>query len=207
MKYREILLEQLKHLPYFDKAAVYLLSRQYYLKEGTVDTYISRSLARKDVIQLKKGVYTTTDFYEKNIGDVSYKFYLANVLRTPSYVSSWTALQYYDLTTDVMSGVTSVTPKITRIYRNKAGSFVYHSIKKELFSGFSLVKRKFDFFIATPSKALFDLIYFKINQLRGIRFEAVDGIIDELRVDVDEMDKKELAAFYKTIKDFLKNHD
>lgn len=207
MKYRETLLEQLKPVPYFDKKTVYLLSKQYSLKEATVDSYISRSLARKDIIPFKKGVYTTTDFYEKNISDISYKFYLANVLRAPSYVSSWTALQYYDLTTDVIGDITSVTSKITRTYNNKAGSFVYHSIKKELFSGFSLVKGKFDFFIAVPSKALFDLLYFKTNQWRGVRFGMVKGIIDELRVDIDEMDKKEQAAFYTMIKDYLKRYE
>lgn len=203
MKYRQILLEQLKPLPYFNKETIYQLSKQYGFKETTVDAYISRSLARKDLLQLKKGMYTTADFYEKNISDISYKFYLANVLRSPSYVSSWTALQYYDLSTEIIGAVTSVTPKITRTYTNKAGSFGYHSIKKDLFSGFSLVKGKFDFFMAAPSKALFDLLYFKTSRFRGIRPEMVAGIVDELRVDIDEMDKKDRIAFYAMIKKHL----
>lgn len=200
MKYRQILLEQLRPLPYFNKETIYRLSKQYGLKETTVDAYISRSLARKDTLQLKKGMYTTADFYEKNISDISYKFYLANILRQPSYVSSWTALQYYDLSTEIIGSVTSVTTKITRTYTNKSGSFGYHSIKKNLFSGFSLVKGKFDFFIAAPSKALFDLLYFKTSQFRGIRLKMIADIVDELRVDIDEMDKKERIAFYTMIK-------
>lgn len=203
MKYREILLEQLKPLPYFDRTAICLLGQQYSLKEATLDTYITRSLSRKNIIQLKRGVYTTTDFYEKNSGDRSYTFYLANILRTPSYVSSWAALQYYDLTTEVIHNTTSVTLKNTRNYHNKVGNFIYQSIKKELFSGFILAKGKFDFFIATPSKALFDLVYFKTHQLRGVRFEMVSGIIEELRIDINEMDKKEQATFYRSIKNFF----
>src|SRR3989338_6213981 len=109
MKYREILVERLKSLPYFRKDAIYQLSRQYGLKSTTVDTYISRSLARKDIIQLRKGLYTTTDFYKKNVGDISYTFYLANIIRTPSYVSSWAALQYYDLATESIHSITSIT--------------------------------------------------------------------------------------------------
>ena len=140
MKYREILIEQLKELPYFNKKAIYQLSEQYNLKTGTVDAYISRSLARKELIQLRKGMYVTTDCFNKNKDDISYTFYLANALRQPSYVSSWTALQYYNLTTEAIYSVISVTPKVTRSYQNKSGNFMYHSIKKDSFSDFSLVK-------------------------------------------------------------------
>lgn len=206
MKYREILVDQLKILPYFDKGAIYQLSEQYRLKKGTVDAYINRSLARNDLVSLKKGYYTTADFYEKNKGDVAYTFYLANVLRQPSYVSSWAALQYYDLATEAVHTITSVTPKITRAYQNKVGNFVYHSIKKELFSDFSLVKGTFDFFIASPSKALFDLVYFKTKQFRGMNFGQIEILLDELRIDILEMDKKERENFYILTKNYLKSN-
>lgn len=204
MKYREILIEQLKKLPYFDKKTIYQISEQYNLKAGTVDAYISRSLARKELIQLKKGVYITADYFNKNKGDISYAFYLANALRQPSYVSLWTALQYYNLATEAIHSVISVTPKVTRNYQNKAGSFAYHSIKKNLFSGFSLVKGNFDFFIATPSKALFDLVYFKTSQLRGVNSRQIELLVNDLRIDIDEMDKKEKNNFYAMIKNYLK---
>ncbi len=203
MKYREILLDQLKPLPHFSKADIYRLSKQYDLKETTVDTYISRSLTRKDLLGLKNGMYVTTDFYEKNRGDISYVFYLANVLRMPSYVSSWTALQYYDLTTEAIHSITSVTRKVTRTYRTKVGNFTYHSLKSEVFSGFSLIKGKFNFFMASPSKALFDLLYFRTNQFRGIRANMIKGIVAELRIDLDEMNKKDRNIFYRLIKEYL----
>jgi predicted transcriptional regulator of viral defense system len=204
MKYREILIEQLKSLPYFNKGTIYQLSEQYGLKKGTVDAYISRSLARKDLIQLKNGLYITAYYYDKNKSDVSYTFYLANILRQPSYVSSWTALQYYSLATEAIHTVTSVTPKITRSYNNKAGNFAYHSIKRDLFSDFSLTKGTFDFFIASPSKALFDLLYFKTNQFRGFNFEEILKLVYDLRIDIDEMEEKERDNFYAMIKKYLK---
>lgn len=202
MKYRELLLEQLKSLPHFDKRAFYQLSKQYGIKEATIDAYISRSLARRDIVQLKKGMYIAASFYEKNAADISYTFYLASVLRTPSYISLWSALQYYDLATEATHGITSVTMKVTREYRTRAGTFSYHSIKEALFSGFSLVTGTFDFFIASPSKALFDVFYFKTRQFRGVTFKMVRRLIDDLRVDIDEMDKKERAAFYTMIKKY-----
>ena len=145
------------------------------------------------------------DFYEKNKSDISYTFYLANVIRTPSYVSSWAALQYYNLATEVMHGTTSVTEKVTRDYVTKAGNFSYHSIKKVLFSGFSLEsgKGKFNFFIASPSKALFDFLYFKTRRFNGLASKDIRQVIDGLRIDFDEISKEEQGKFYTLLEEYL----
>jgi predicted transcriptional regulator of viral defense system len=207
MKSSKNLIGLLNTLPYFSTKTMRQLGKQFELKNATVDTYTSRFLKRGNIIQLKKGLYVSTDFFNKNRGDISYIFYLANILRTPSYVSSWTALQYYNLTTESIFTTTSITPKVTRTYKTKAGVFTYQSIKKELFSGFSLVYGssnspvgKFDFFIASPAKALFDLLYFKTHQFRGMRFKGIKILVEEMRIDIEEMDKKDRLAFYAMIK-------
>ncbi len=202
MKSKKNLLEQLKPLPHFGKSTVFQLGRQLGLKDSTVDTYISRFLKYKEIYRLKNGLYVSADFFEKNRSDISYSFYLANVIRTPSYVSSWAALQYYNLTTEAIHSVTSVTPKVTRDYQTKAGNFVYQSINRELFSDFSLMKGKFDFFIASPSKALFDLLYFRTNEFRSIKLKDVNPLIEELRIDIGEMSKEEQEKFYTMIKKY-----
>jgi predicted transcriptional regulator of viral defense system len=200
MKSKKNLLEQLKSLPHFSKNTIYQLGEQMGLKGSTVNTYISRFLRYKEILPLQRGVYVSSDFFEKNKGDISYSFYLANIIRTPSYVSSWAALQYYNLATEAIHSVTSVTPKVTREYKTRAGNFVYQSIKKDLFSDFYLAKGKFDFYIASPSKALFDLLYFKTRQFRGVKLEMIKGLVEELRIDFDEMDKTEQEKFYLMIK-------
>ena len=200
MKSKNNLLEQLKTLPHFAKDAVYQLGTQLGLKDSTIDTYISRFLKHRKIYRLKNGLYVSADFFDKNKNDISYSFYLANVIRTPSYVSSWTALQYYNLTTEAIHSVTSVTLKVTRDYQTKAGNFAYQSINKKFFSDFSLVNGKFDFFLASPSKALFDLLYFRTNQLRGISSDTIKELIGELRIDIDEMEKEEQDKFYAMIK-------
>lgn len=202
MKYREVLVEQLKTTPYFTKEAVSQLGGQYGIKGATIDSYVTKSLACKDFLPLKRGLYITSDFYNRNKGDISYTFYLANILRRPSYVSSWTALQYYNLTTEIIHTVTSITPKITRSYVTKTNTFTYQSIKKDLFSNFTLMKGTFDFFIASPSKALFDLLYFKTNQFRGVKLEAIGAFVEGLRIDIDEMDESEHAKFYALVKKY-----
>ncbi|MBI1979750.1 MAG: hypothetical protein HYS58_03195, partial [Elusimicrobia bacterium] len=175
----------------------------------TVDTYISRFLRHKEILQLKRGLYVSTDFFSKNRGDLSYSFYLANIIRPPSYVSSWSALQFYNLITEAIHGITSVTPKVTRTYKTKAGNFAYQSLKQELFSDFSLnqgkASSKFGFFIASPAKALFDLLYFKTHQFRSVRIKDTKALVEELRIDIDEMDKKEQSRFYTWIKKYF--HD
>ena len=142
MKSKKNLLEQLKSLPHFSKDSLYQLGKQLGLADTTVDTYISRFLRHKAILQLKNGLYVSTDFFSNNRGDMTYFFYLANILRTPSYVSSWSALQFYNLTTEAIHSIASVTPKVTRDYKTKAGNFTYQSIKKDLFSDFFFDARK-----------------------------------------------------------------
>ena len=65
---------------------------------------------------------------------------------------------------------------------------------------------KFNFFIASPAKALFDLLYFKTRQFRGVKQGDIKPMIKELRIDIDEMDKLEQDKFYEMIKKYL-NHE
>lgn len=224
MKSKRNLLEQLKFLPYFSKDSLYHLGKQLGLADATVDTYISRFLKYKEIIQLKKGLYISDDFFSKNRSNISYSFYLANIIRTPSYISSWSALQFYNLTTEVIYNITSVTPKVTRSYKTKAGIFTYQSIKEDLFLDFYLTQGKsvslisstlsaeksldgqsvkLDFYIASPAKALFDLLYFKTHQFRGVCSKDAKALVEELRIDIDEMDRKERIKFYTMIKKYL----
>ncbi|MCK4248286.1 MAG: hypothetical protein KAX15_00745 [Candidatus Omnitrophica bacterium] len=213
MKSKKNLLEQLKSLPYFSKDSLCQLSKQLGLSDATVDTYISRFLKYKEIFKLKNGLYISADFLSKNKSDISYTFYLANIIRTPSYVSSWSALQFYNLTTEGIYSITSVTPKVTRNYNTKAGNFTYQSIKKGLFIDFYLMQGKvaekqaavFDFFVASPAKALFDLLYFKTHQFRGVKFKDIKTMVEELRIDIDEMDKKERLKFYDMIRKYINN--
>ena len=199
MKSKSNLLEQLKSLPHFSKNTVFQLGKQLGLKDSTVNVYISRFLKYKDIIQLKRGLYVSADFFDKNRNDVSYSFYLANVIRTPSYISSWAALQYYNLATEAIHSITSVTLKVTKEYQTKAGNFSYQSISKDLFTDFSLAKGKFDFYIASPSKALFDLLYLRTRQFNKLSVEQIKAMISELRIDIDEMSKEEQDKFYSMI--------
>lgn len=209
MKYaaKNNLLKELNSLRYFNKERIFLLGKnkeKYNLADSTINTYISRFLKHKEIIPLKRGLYTSADFYNNNKRNISYFYFLANILRKPSYVSSWTALQYYNLTTEVIHTITSVTLKVTRNYNTKIGAFSYQSIKKDLFSDFYLVNKEFDFFIASPAKALFDLLYFKTRRFAGLKFKDIDVLIGELRINIEDMEQEEKNKFYSLVKKYIK---
>jgi predicted transcriptional regulator of viral defense system len=168
-----------------------------------VDAYISQTLKRKEIIALRRGLYVSADFYNAHKGNISYRFYLANVIRRPSYVSSWTALQYYNLTTEVVHSTASVTTKSTRDYTTKVGDFTYQSLQSKLFTGFSSEKREFEFFIASPAKALFDLLYFRTRHFHAVQFRDVENLIEELRIDIDEMAEQERDAFFSLVRNYI----
>jgi predicted transcriptional regulator of viral defense system len=196
------LLNLLEKLPYFNKNTVILFGKKLFIKDNSINVYISRFLKNKQILHLKNGLYVSTVFFNENKKDISYKFFLANIIRRPSYISSWTALQYYSLTTEIINQTISVTTKVTRNYNKKIGNFFYRTIKKDLFDDFNLIEGKFSFYIASPSKALFDLLYFKTNQFKGIKIEDIARLIDEMRIDFDEIKKNEQDKFYMILKKY-----
>lgn len=199
MKKREKLLNLVKDFPHFNKKTIKELCLKHNLSLATADSYIHKSIKNNEIIPLKNGVYVTKKFYDENIEDIGYIFYLANQLRKPSYISSWIALDYYNMTTNVINTITSITTKTTRDYSNEAGNFIYNSIKNELFKGFSLIESRlgFKYLIASPAKALFDLIYLSTNQFKT----PEPKILKRLRIDTNEMNKKEKNKFKKLLKE------
>lgn len=73
---------------------------------------------------LKKGLYELVYLRKGQSSDL----FIANKLYEPSYVSLDTALSYYSIIPEVAMGVTSITTKPTRKFRNHYGFFAYKSI-------------------------------------------------------------------------------
>ena len=69
-----------------------------------------------------------------------YYEFLANVLYSPSYLSLEYVLSEYNIITEFSSNFTLITTNKTNYFSNKLGNFFYHTIKKELFSGFNIYK-------------------------------------------------------------------
>lgn len=106
-------------------------------------------------VRLKRGMYALKT-------DLPSEEEIANALYKPSYISFEYALAYYDILPEMPYTVTSATTKPTRLFTPPNMSFEYYTIKKEFYTGYSLVKRRTkSFLIAEPEKALVDYLYFE----------------------------------------------
>ncbi|MGH8202754.1 MAG: type IV toxin-antitoxin system AbiEi family antitoxin domain-containing protein [Steroidobacteraceae bacterium] len=76
----------------------------------------------------------------------------------PAYVSLQSALFHHGLIEQVPSVIYAVTPARPRRLQTPMGTISFHRIPPELFMGFELLPRS-DAKVATPEKALFDLLY------------------------------------------------
>lgn len=111
----------------------------------------------KQVIRLKRGLYVCSP----DVTGVALSTELiANHLYTPSYVSMASALRYYGLIPEDVYVMQSMTLKHSRDFNTTVGRFEYTYISKDAFSvGLSSIKKnEYVFVIATPEKALCDLI-------------------------------------------------
>lgn len=111
----------------------------------------------KQIIRLKRGLYVCSS---EVTGVALSTELIANHLYTPSYVSMSSALRYYGLIPEEVFVTQSMTLKHSRDFDTPVGRFEYTRISKDAFSvGLtSIRKTEYAFVIATPEKALCDLV-------------------------------------------------
>lgn len=110
------------------------------------------------VVQLRRGLYTLT---KPDQVTAPHSYLIANQLVHGSYVSLHTALAHYDLIPEHVAVVTSVTTGRPSVWQNPFGYFHYQHIQPAFFFGFQYrqVTATQWAYLATPEKALLDLIY------------------------------------------------
>lgn len=133
------------------------------------------------LVQLRRGFYTLAPPYEEE-RPIRYK--VANRMVQPSYVSLQSALSYYSMIPEHVAAVTSVTTGRPNEIVNDFGRFFYRHLKETMFFGQQKWQISFtqSAFIATPEKALLDLIYLTpdgdnpayIHELRLQNLEIID---------------------------------
>lgn len=194
MKRKKNLLEGLIKYPYFEKETLKTEVQRFGLSEHSVNAYLKSG----PIVRLKRNFYIHRERFKNEKSDLSYIFYIANNLRAPSYVSLESAMQFYGLMTDTIAyTVTSITSKVTRSYSNKMGKFIYRSIKDELFDFYeTCTKGNYKFLIAANFKCVFDYLYFFTGMFRN---KIDKTIFDILRIDVQELSKKDRAKFNNLI--------
>ncbi len=195
---KEEILKQFERLPCFTKTNLRLFQDN---SNFSFDKNIQNWLKRGIIKKLKNGLYVTEKYLLKEKESDLYQEFIANKFVYPSYLSGEYVLQKYNILTEAIYGITSVTAKSTRNYENFLAVFRYYNIKKELFLGWQEIDfRKNKILIATKAKALFDFIYLKKDAFQGFSQKE----IEELRLNLDEMKTGDLKELKKYI-DLSKN--
>jgi predicted transcriptional regulator of viral defense system len=172
------------------------------LLAGTVDPndvrkQLSRWTQSGRLYQLRRGLYTLAPPYQKV---KPHPFVIANRLVPNSYVSCQSALAYYGLIPEYVPVTTSITTARPARWDTPLGSFEFRHVKVELLRGYRMTDlgRNQQAFVATPEKALLDLIYLQPgsdspNYLRELRLQNLDRLdMDELRRQADLADSPKL---------------
>lgn len=142
------------------------------------------------LLRMKKNVYVRRDVW--NAAGREEKFLLVNLGQVPSYISLMTALDYYEITTQVSRDFfESVATKRTKEINLNGSVFRYAKITETLYSGF---KKEKGFFIATPEKALLDAFYLMSYGRYALDISA----LDRPKFDKDEIKRLSMGFPLKT---------
>lgn len=143
---------------------------------------LKRAVASGEVWRLHRGLYSLSERYTKNpINPLE----LAQRIHGPSYVSLETALSYHGWIPEGVQAVTSVSHGRTRSFNTPVGLFSFTRVPQlRLLSGVRRISREGGavFFMATPLKALADLVY-----VQGHDWRSVAPVAGSLRVDIESL--------------------
>ena len=151
------------------------------------------------LIRLKRGLYVVNPEYS---GKPLSNELIANHLYAPSYTSMSTALRYYGLIPEAVYTHQSMTIKSSRSFHTHIGDYEYRCMKRDAFSiGVrSMHKGEYAFLIASPEKALCDLIANTAGvNLRFLK-DAEYYLEHDIRMDMDEFFKLDPSVFEEYIK-------
>jgi predicted transcriptional regulator of viral defense system len=133
----------------------------------TASRYVKQGL----LVRVKRNMYVLRETW--NAARRDDRFLLANLGQVPSYLSLATALDCYEITTQVQRDYfESVALKRTKEIRLNGTVFRYAKVTGTLYFGF---KKEKGFFIATPEKALLDSFYLMSYGRYALDLSALDG--------------------------------
>lgn len=139
------------------------------------------------IIRLKRGVYVVSPDISKQLLSVEL---LANHLYGPSYVSMESALRYYGFIPEQVYTVRSMTLNRSKKYKTALGHFEYITAPATYYPiGIvqHTVENKYTFMMASPEKALCDMI----TATPGLRIQSAKALRvyleDDIRFDMSAL--------------------
>lgn len=162
------------------------------VSQGARNILIHRAVECGEVLQLKRGLYVLSEPFRKT---PPHPFSVAPMLYAPSTISLESALAFHGLIPEAVYQTTSTTPKRSHRFSTALGDFAYYSVPtSNALVGVESIKLDENFwsFVATPFKAIADLVY-----LRKEVNWAKDGsafLTESMRIEADELSDMSLAT-------------
>jgi len=172
------------------------IARVFGISAPSAKVTASRYAKQGLLLRIKKNVYVRREVW--NAAGREEKFFLANLGQVPSYISLMTALEYYEITTQILRDFfESVAIKRTKEINLNGSVFRYTKVTSGLYFGF---KKEKDFFIATPEKALLDAFYL----MSYGRYSLDISSLDATKLDRGEIKRLSIGFPLKTRKTLKK---
>lgn len=163
-------------------------------KSDTYSYVVAGKLVKEGVLErVSKGYYILTSNRPSD-------FEIANALYRPSYVSLASALNYYGILVQSPQQITSVTTKRVATIQNSGKTFSFVQISPKYFTDYQVVD---NFLIATPEKALVDMMFTVALGRASLSIEELNlQSIDKNKVNelASRIKNKAFKNYYKTIK-------
>jgi len=164
--------------------------------QGNVRDRVSRWMKTGMIQGVVPGIYVIAPEFRKR--PIAMEI-LANKIFGPSYVSFEYVLANAGLIPEAVQGITSATPKRNRDFNTPLGQFSYRHLPLEVYTFGWTQKTLIDgsgFLIATPEKALLDLLYLS-GSVRSMK--ALEArLFEDFRMDPDifnTLDARRLSAY------------
>jgi predicted transcriptional regulator of viral defense system len=191
----ETIKEKTKDLLIFNKNYLKLLEKD----SNNLNANIKYWLKNNNIISLKNGTYIFKDVYNKENNKDLYLEYIANQLLKPSYLSLEYVLAKYQIMSEPVRSLTSITLKGSRDFNNELGTWRYYQMPRELFTGFYFKSFKGqNIAVASKAKALFDFLYLRFRRGYIPNIENIKQLRLNLK-NLSKSDKKEFFSYFKLI--------
>jgi predicted transcriptional regulator of viral defense system len=152
----------------------------------SIGVQLSRWVASGKLVQLRRGVYLLPEKLRRNRAPLET---IANLLVAPSYVSLERGLSIHEMIPEAVPLVQSVTTGRPGRFVTPVATFEYRHVKTAWFFGYREMEiGQGRALVATPEKALLDLLYLSSGEMTTARLE-------QYRLqDLEKLDLVELAA-------------
>jgi len=147
-----------------------------------LDALLKRAVANREIWRIRRGLYCLSGRYSQ--GRIN-PLELAQRVHGPSYLSLETALSYHGWIPEGVQAVTSVALGRSRAFETPVGVFSFTRVPQRLFlAGVRRISVNGGdgFFLATPLKALADLVY-----AQGRDWHSAAPVVESLRVEAESL--------------------